>query len=186
LKKRVLDVCSAVGSELVAGISSPRETPERYPDGYAEARQIVECIQRFGTPDGQRVFTAPELGLGRVFLAHADPVEVTTFAQSAFGELVRDESKHELLATLNCFFENMASVRRCASQLAVHENTIRYRLARVEELTGLAITHDPDAQLAARLSLLVLALSGALDTHDLSEHNEREAAARLKVVGTVS
>lgn len=186
LKERISEVCGALGGELVAGVSSPRETPDRYPDGYAEARQIVECIHRFGTIDGQSVFTAPELGLGRVFLAHAEPTAVTSFAKSAFAELMRDESKRDLLATLNCFFENMASVRRCASELAVHENTIRYRLARVEELTGLAITHDPDAQLAARLSLLVLALSGTLDTHDLKERNQREAAAGLKVVGTVS
>jgi PucR C-terminal helix-turn-helix domain len=56
----------------------------------------------------------------------------------------------------------MASIRRCALRLHVHENTIRYRLSRVEELTGLAVTHDPDAQLGARLSLLVLMLQGRL------------------------
>ena len=44
----------------------------------------------------------------------------------------------------------------------MHENTIRYRLSRIEELTGLAVTHDPDAQLRARLSLLVLLLQGRL------------------------
>ena len=44
----------------------------------------------------------------------------------------------------------------------MHENTIRYRLARIEELTGLPVTHDPDAQLRARLSLLVLMLEGRL------------------------
>jgi len=186
LKTHVAAVCAAVGGNLVAGISSAYDTPEHYPDGHAEARQIVECICRFGTPEGQSVFTAPELGLGRVFLAQADQVAVTSFAESAFGVLVRDESKRDLLATLSCFFENMASVRRCAARLAVHENTIRYRLARIEELTGLAITHDPDAQLAARLSMVVLALSGAVDPHELEERNQREAAAGLQVVGTVS
>jgi PucR-like helix-turn-helix protein len=56
----------------------------------------------------------------------------------------------------------MASIRRCALELGVHENTIRYRLARIEELTGLCVTHDPDAQLGARLSLLVLMTQGRL------------------------
>ena len=54
----------------------------------------------------------------------------------------------------------MASIRRCAVRLGVHENTIRYRLARIEELTGMPVTHDPDAQLRARLSMLVLMLQG--------------------------
>lgn len=176
-------VCMRLGEDLIAGISSPRESPEQYPDAHGEAREIVDCIRRFGTQDGQPVFTARELGLGRVFLARADADAVRSFAEAAFGQLVRDESKRDLLATLSCFFENMASVRRCALRLAVHENTIRYRLARLEELTGLAITHDPDAQLAARLSMLVLALSGALDPNDLLRRNQREAAAGLKVVG---
>jgi hypothetical protein len=56
----------------------------------------------------------------------------------------------------------MGSIRGSAAALDVHENTIRYRLSRVEELTGLAIMHDPDAQLRARLSLLVLMLKGRL------------------------
>jgi purine catabolism regulator len=119
-----------------------------------------------------------------VFLATADAESVRSFAHKTFGPLVADESKRDLLATLSCFFENMASVRRCALHLAVHENTIRYRLGRIEELTGLAITHDPDAQLGARLSLLVLMLSGRLDPSDLQERNQREAEAHLKLVGS--
>ena len=56
----------------------------------------------------------------------------------------------------------MGSIRGSAAALDVHENTIRYRLSRIEELTGLAVMHDPDAQLRARLSLLVLLLQGRL------------------------
>lgn len=184
LKIHVDRICGLLGGELVAGISTPHSRPDRYPEAHMEAREIVDCLVRFGRPGGQRVFTAAELGLGRVFLAHADPEAITSFAEGAFGDLVRDEGKHDLLATLSCFFENMASVRRCALHLAVHENTIRYRLARIEELTGLAITHDPDAQLAARLSMLVLALTGALNPTDLQNLNQHEAAAGLKVVRT--
>ena len=75
---------------------------------------------------------------------------------------MRDSSKADLLTTLCSFFDNMASIRRSAASLGLHENTIRYRLSRIEELTGLAVTHDPDAQLRARLSLLVLLLQGRL------------------------
>jgi DNA-binding PucR family transcriptional regulator len=43
--------------------------------------------------------------------------------------------------------------RSAAAQLGVHVNTLRYRLARAQEVSGLDLT-DPDARLLARLVLL--------------------------------
>ncbi|MEA2148031.1 MAG: hypothetical protein QOG59_3618 [Solirubrobacteraceae bacterium] len=186
LKELVATLCERLGAGLIAGVSSLRDDPAQYPAAHAEARQIVDCIRRFGGATGPSVFSARELGLGRVFLATADPQSIEPFASATFGGLVGDESRRDLLATLSCFFENMASVRRCALQLAVHENTIRYRLSRIEELTGLAITHDPDAQLCARLSLLVLMLSGRLDAMELAQCNQQEAEGGLKLVAVSS
>jgi GAF domain-containing protein len=182
LKGTVASVCLRAGGDLIAGVSSLRENLKQYADAHDEAKQIVDCLRCFGSPAGPAVFLSRELGLGRVFLATSDPESVRAFAAEKFGGIVGDESKRDLLATLSCFFENLASVRRCALHLAVHENTIRYRLARIEELTGLAITHDPDAQLGARLSMLVLTLSGCLDPSDLRQRNQQEAAAGLKAL----
>jgi GAF domain-containing protein len=182
LKEIVAQVCLRAGTGLIAGVSSLRENLKQYAEAHDEAKQIVDCLRCFGSPAGPAVFLSRELGLGRVFLATSDPDAVKAFASEKFGGIVGDESKRDLLATLSCFFENLASVRRCALHLAVHENTIRYRLARIEELTGLAITHDPDAQLGARLSMLVLTLSGFLDPSDLRQRNQREAAAGLKAL----
>jgi GAF domain-containing protein len=150
------------GRQLVAGISSVKSDPGEYAEAYHEAQQVVECIRRFGKDRGPAVLSAADLGPGRVFLASCDPHVVRTFAQATFAELTRDPSKIDLLATLCSFFENSASIRRCAGELGVHENTIRYRLSRIEELTGLPVTHDPDGQLRARLSLLVLRLEDRL------------------------
>jgi len=44
----------------------------------------------------------------------------------------------------------------------VHENTIRYRLARIEHVTGLGVSACSDDQLSAQLALLVLRLQGVL------------------------
>ena len=140
---------------------------------------MLSCIRRFGTGRGPAVFSAAEVGTGRVFLATSDADAVNGFAEGTFGGLVRDPSKIDLLTTLSCFFENMASIRRCALHLGVHENTIRYRLARIEELTGLAVTHDPDAQLGARLSLLVLMLRGSLPPAEPASGGEEESPLTL-------
>ena len=166
--------------ELVAGISAVHRDREGYRAGYREARQVVDCIRRYAPPGGPAIFTADELGAGRLFLSTSDSDLVTGFAEETFGGLVGDPSKADLLVTLCSFFDNMASIRRSAACLDLHENTIRYRLSRIEDLTGLAVTHDPDAQLRARLLLLVLLLQGRLpDAPGGPEHAQRPM---LKVV----
>jgi DNA-binding PucR family transcriptional regulator len=180
-KELLCEVCERLGGtdRIAAGISSVRSGPGSYADVYLEAQQVLDCIRRFGSEQGPAALSAADLGTGRVFLATSDAEAVRTFADDAFGGLVRDPSKTDLLATLRCFFDKMASIRRCALELGVHENTIRYRLARIEELTGLSVTHDPDAQLGARLSLLVLMIQGSLGA------GMDEAGESLRLVGTI-
>jgi DNA-binding PucR family transcriptional regulator len=150
-----------------------------YREAFEEARQIVECIRRFSRAGGPAVLDADELGAGRLFLATSDPGLVAGFAEQTFGGMINDASKADLLTTLCSFFENMASIRRTAATLGLHENTIRYRLSRIEELTGMAVTHDPDAQLRARLSLLVLLLQGRLPVAEADGEPEQRAALEV-------
>ncbi|MBS1879367.1 MAG: GAF domain-containing protein [Actinobacteria bacterium] len=155
-------------ARLVAGVSTPRCGADGYRAAHREARQVVECVLRFSPPGGPALFTAEELGVGGLLLSTSDSEAMTAFAEQSVGELVRDHSKAELLTTLCSFFDNMGSIRDVATALDVHENTIRYRLSRIEELTGMAVVHDPDAQLCARLSLLVLLLQGRLPVGEAS------------------
>ncbi|MDX6658848.1 MAG: hypothetical protein QOH62_3641 [Solirubrobacteraceae bacterium] len=166
--------------DLVAGISAVHRNREGYRGGYCEARQVADCIRHYSPAGGPAIFTADELGAGRMFLSTSDGHLVTSFAEETFGVLVNDDSKADLLVTLCSFFENMASIRRSAACLNLHENTIRYRLSRIEDLTGLAVTHDPDAQLRARLLLLVLLLQGRLPAR--ADGGERAERPMLEVV----
>lgn len=147
---------------LVAGVSGVHRGRDGYRNAHREAKQVVECIRRFSPAGGPALFSADELGVGSLLLSSSDGEAVGSFADETVGELVREHSKADLLTTLVSFFDNMGSIRGSAAALDVHENTIRYRLSRIEELTGLAVMHDPDAQLRARLSLLVLLLQGRL------------------------
>ncbi|MEV3860814.1 helix-turn-helix domain-containing protein [Streptomyces sp. NPDC050095] len=54
------------------------------------------------------------------------------------GVVERYDAEHgsELVATLTAFLDASGSWQRCAEQLHVHVNTLRYRLQRVEQLTG--------------------------------------------------
>ncbi len=172
--------------QLVAGVSGVHRGREGYRNAHREAKQVVECIRRFSPAGGPALFSADELGVGSLLLSSSDGDAVGSFADETVGELVREHSKADLLTTLVSFFDNMGSIRGSAAALDVHENTIRYRLSRIEELTGLAVMHDPDAQLRARLSLLVLLLQGRLPGGMRSPRTIPAVAPDLEVVDAVS
>ncbi|MDT2004046.1 PucR family transcriptional regulator [Rhodococcus opacus] len=69
-------------------------------------------------------------------------------------------SNNDLLRTLQEFFESGRSVRETAVRLDVHENTVRHRLGRVHDLTGLDVAANSNDQLSAQTALLILRLQG--------------------------
>ncbi|WP_306319976.1 MULTISPECIES: helix-turn-helix domain-containing protein [unclassified Streptomyces] len=72
-------------------------------------------------------------------LLAAVPDDVRRFYRDRLiGAVERYDAEHDsdLLATLTAFLDASGSWQRCADQLHVHVNTLRYRLRRVEELTG--------------------------------------------------
>jgi sugar diacid utilization regulator len=171
LKRRVQDVSRSCdrGDTLLVGISSVCSCPADYERGYAAAEQVVGCLGRFGGAD-QRVLTADDLGAGRVVLASADVTAVERFASEALAGLLSEtRRKFELVNTLSAFFDEGRSIRRAATALGVHENTVRYRLTRIEELIGLQIATDADAQLTVQLAMLVLRLQGKLPSRSAAD-----------------
>ncbi len=64
----------------------------------------------------------------------------------------RDHSS-DLIRTLRVFFESNANASEAADRLYLHRNSLPYRLARVQELTGLDLK-DHRARLALQLGLL--------------------------------
>jgi DNA-binding PucR family transcriptional regulator len=129
------------------------------------------------------VLSAHDLGAGRLLLSSADPAEAERFAEETLGALLSGaDGMGDLVETLRVFFDTGRSVRRSAVELAVHENTVRYRLVRIEEITGLPIATDSDAQLSAQLALLVLRLQRRLP----EPSGSRTAAELTETVSTAS
>lgn len=144
----------------IAAVSDEHRWAGGYRDAHREARRVLECIRRFATDEGPRLLAARDLGGGGSFLAGSDGEAMSRFAEETIGRLLDEESNADLVLTLRAYFESLCSVRATATALGVHENTVRYRLSRVEEETGLAVMRDPDAQVGARLALLILVLRG--------------------------
>ena len=60
-----------------------------------------------------------------------------------------------LTETLAAWLDALGDVRSAAARLFIHTNTLRYRLRRVEEISGLDLS-DPDQRFAAMLQLRML------------------------------
>jgi sugar diacid utilization regulator len=147
----------------IAALSSVFSGVRGYQRAYSEARQVARCLRTFGR-DGRCVLSAEELGAGCLFLASTTRQEADDFVHQTLGPLLntQEATMRDLLATLAVFFTSSRSVRETADVIGVHENTIRYRLARIAELTGLDLATNADHQLAGQLATLVLRLEGVL------------------------
>lgn len=118
------------------------------------------CVDRFGrTPE--RVIAVDDLGPARLFVANGDLDAVRRYVHDVVGTLL-DGGPHtlELLRTLQGFFDAGRSVRAAATQLGIHQNTVRLRLAKVLDLTGFDVASSANDQLSVHTALLVLRLEG--------------------------
>ena len=95
-----------------------------------------------------------------VLLASA-PEAGSAFAQSVLGSVLAQPvaDREVLLGTLRSWFAHGASASAAAAQLFVHRNTVRYRLRRIEELTGRSLA-DPAAIGRLHLALEAVRIFG--------------------------
>jgi hypothetical protein len=122
-------------ARLVAGISEP-VTLDALSGALDEAAFAARlAATRTGTVC---VVTSDEVS-SYVALLTSVPDEVRrAFAARVLGPVVAYDERHrgDLLPTLDAFLEADGSWQRCAAALHVHVNTVRYRIGRIEKLTG--------------------------------------------------
>jgi purine catabolism regulator len=79
-----------------------------------------------------------DLGTYRLLLSMAEPDALRAFADAMLAPLDAYDRDHagELEASLRAFLEHNARWETAAAELFVHRHTLRYRMRKVEELTG--------------------------------------------------
>jgi sugar diacid utilization regulator len=160
LKVALAEVCEAAGvREAIAGLSAICREPRAVPRAYREACEVTACIDTLSAT--RRILAADDLGPGRLFVAHGDAAALGQFVDDVLGPLLTGaDAGGDLLGTLDVFYATGRSIRASAQRLAVHENTVRYRLARVRDITGLDVAANAADQLSVQMALLVLRLRG--------------------------
>jgi purine catabolism regulator len=76
----------------------------------------------------------------------ADPDALRAFADAMLAPLDAYDRAHdgELIGSLQAFLQHNARWETAAAQLFVHRHTLRYRMRKVEELTGRDLTSSFD------------------------------------------
>jgi sugar diacid utilization regulator len=165
VKNVLLDGSAEAPGELslIAGLSTVCTHASAYPRGYEEAQQVVACLDNHSPPARGKVLAADDLGAGRLLLSGTSSSEAKRFVEETFGPLLDGSvGSGDLILTLVTFFDTGRNVRATAGELGMHENTIRYRMRRIEELTGLDVAADASAQLRVQVALVALDLNGYL------------------------
>jgi hypothetical protein len=129
-----------------------------------QARQARRIAALLG--GGVRVVNAARLGSVELLLATAPAEARQAFRASLLSPLLDYDADHgtELVRTLRVFLDCSGSWTRAAGAMFVHVNSLRYRMRRVEELTGLDLGSLADQ--AALLLALRLADPGVLARED--------------------
>jgi purine catabolism regulator len=79
-----------------------------------------------------------DLGTYRLLLSMTEPDALRAFADSLLGPLdAYDRDQHgELVPSLGAFLQHNSRWETAAAELFVHRHTLRYRVRKIEELTG--------------------------------------------------
>ncbi len=123
-------------SPLVLGIA--RAENPRVLAGALESARHAAAMAELDRSSHLSVVSSDEV-ISYVRLLAAVPDEVRRmFASRVLGRLLEYDTSHQagLLETLRTFLAQSGSWTRTAAELFLHVNTVRYRIARVEELTG--------------------------------------------------
>ena len=90
------------------------------------------------TSGKKRYFGYESLGFYKVLFNVSNRKELESFRSEVLGPLNEYDKRHggELLPTLTAFLEDTENLSIVADRLHIHRNTLRYRLQKVEELTG--------------------------------------------------
>jgi sugar diacid utilization regulator len=133
--------CKGIGATQVSlGIGGPCERLRRIPRSGLEATQALSVRATSGTPSGVTRFG--DLGVFRVLAAASTNPELQSFVQEWLGPLISYDEKHgsDLVPTLSAFLESGGHYDRTASAMIIHRSTLRYRLNRIRELSGLDLS----------------------------------------------
>jgi hypothetical protein len=154
-----VELAAAMGPRSAVGVGSPVGDCSRLDVSLGDARRACRLARL--RQDGRQGATVDDLTSYAGLLAQQDPDVLEHFCRRLLDPLTEHDATRgsALLATVTAFLSSGGRWAATAADLHVHVNTLRHRLARVEELTGRSLD-DPDDRVDFRLALRARGLTG--------------------------
>jgi PucR family transcriptional regulator, purine catabolism regulatory protein len=104
---------------------------------FHEARCALEAV-RLQNGDAPEVASYEDLGAFQLLLSLQDDDALISYCRGVLGPVEQGEGEYgdELLRSLDVFIEHNGHWEKAANALYCHRHTLRYRIRRVEQLTG--------------------------------------------------
>ncbi len=133
------------------GVGAPAARPSELPRSLREAGLALRLRQTLLPGSGACEY--PKLGILRMLAAIPDLRDVEGFVREWLGSLLDyDERRNaDLVRTLTVYLEHGGSYDATAAALSVHKSTLKYRLQRIRELSGLEL-NDTDVHFNLQLA----------------------------------
>ncbi|MFE4950206.1 PucR family transcriptional regulator [Leifsonia sp. NPDC056665] len=129
-----------------------RCTAEELPRSFAEAGRALRIRSESRQPLG--VSNHDDLGLLRILDTSDDGVRLERYVSEWLGALIDHDREHrsDLVHTLAVYLDAGGNYDRTAAALVIHRSTLRYRLGRIRDLSGLDIG-DPESRLNLHIAV---------------------------------
>jgi GAF domain-containing protein len=152
----------ASGSPATVGVSAEQTGEEALAHGFEEARHALVGASVMGRTGG--VVSYEELGAYKYLLRIAPDPGAHDATIAAVAKLARyDRARNaSLLVTLEEYLRRRGNISATSEALYVHPNTLRQRLRRIADLTGLDLRRDD--WLMIEIAVKLVRLEGALAT----------------------
>ncbi|HUB35589.1 MAG TPA: helix-turn-helix domain-containing protein, partial [Solirubrobacteraceae bacterium] len=137
LAVRLREELAARLGEVRAAASRPAAT-HSLRLSFHEARCALEAARLRGDGAIEEVASYRDLGAFQLLLSLQDDDALASYCRGVLGPVEQGEGEYgeELLRSLDVFIENNGHWEKAAAALYCHRHTLRYRIKRVEQLTG--------------------------------------------------
>jgi GAF domain-containing protein len=141
---------------LAIGLSNPCEGAASYPTAFGEAEHAVVAASVVQSEPG--VVGFDDLGAYKYLLKVSQDGRVRDRRGEALQQLAAYDRRHrsQLLLTLEEYLRRRGNIAAAAATLYVHPNTLRQRLRRIQDLTGLDVAREDWLMIEIELKLLRL------------------------------
>jgi purine catabolism regulator len=138
-----LELARELRAELAARFGEARASASRPAPTHSlriafhEARCALEAVRLLGG-DAPEVASYEDLGAFQLLLSLQDDDALSAYCRSVLEPIERGEGEYgdELVRSLDVFIEHNGQWEKAAGALFCHRHTLRYRIRRIEQLTG--------------------------------------------------